>query len=98
MYYGSVMHAQLIRVVDVTPTVSLSMELPFVASASCYPASRSSRDGGYWHGACAWVCPYSADKPKRANYGSWLAVRTLKEICTRGNNKVVIYISLYHDK
>jgi len=22
----------------------------------------------------------------------------LKEICPRGNNKVVIYISLYHDK
>jgi hypothetical protein len=24
--------------------------------------------------------------------------RALKEICPRGNNKVVIYISLYHDK
>ena len=26
------------------------------------------------------------------------AVEVLKEICPRGNNKVVIYISLYHDK
>ena len=26
------------------------------------------------------------------------AGRALKEICPRGNNKVVIYISLYHDK
>ena len=26
------------------------------------------------------------------------ASRRLKEICPRGNNKVVIYISLYHDK
>ena len=24
--------------------------------------------------------------------------KLLKEICPRGNNKVVIYISLYHDK
>ena len=24
--------------------------------------------------------------------------RIVKEICPRGNNKVVIYISLYHDK
>ena len=27
-----------------------------------------------------------------------LATPQLKEICPRGNNKVVIYISLYHDK
>ena len=27
-----------------------------------------------------------------------VSVMSMKEICPRGNNKVVIYISLYHDK
>ena len=27
-----------------------------------------------------------------------LEIEIMKEICPRGNNKVVIYISLYHDK
>ena len=36
-------------------------------------------------------------KPAGVNVvtGKWTY---LKEICPRGNNKVVIYISLYHDK
>ena len=42
-----------------------------------------------------WPASYTCSLRKHEHH---LRVMYVKEICPRGNNKVVIYISIYHDK
>ena len=62
----------------------------FFENASLCQKCQNALESGY----CVWGCSNRRESCILAE----LDRLYLKEICHRGNNKVVIYISLYHDK